>query len=130
MERVLRPGGRALVATHAWTHLIELRELTARFDVQASSLRASRNTADFDLETAADELAARFDDVRVERRTSALEVRAAAPLLAYVRSMQGAASAASESNLARLAAHVEREIARSGSLHVGIAAGLVSGVRR
>jgi hypothetical protein len=31
---------------------------------------------------------------------------------------------------ARFAAHVEREIARSGSLHVGIAAGLVTGVRR
>lgn len=130
IERVLRPGGRALVTTYAWTHLIELRELTARFDVQGAALRASRSAADFDLETAADEMSARFADVRVERRTSALEVRAAAPLLAYVRSMQSAASPASESNLARFAAHVEREVARCGSLHIGIGAGLVVGVRR
>jgi ubiquinone/menaquinone biosynthesis C-methylase UbiE len=130
IERVLRPGGRALLATYAWTHLLELRELTARFGVQGAFLRASRSEADFDLETAADEAEARFDAVRVERRTSALEIRAAAPLVAYVRSAQSAASPPSEANLARFAAHVEREIARSGSLHVGIAAGLVTGVRR
>ena len=130
IERVLRPGGRVLVATHAWTHLIELRELTARYGVQGASLDASRRADDFDLETAADEVAARFSDVRVERRTSALEIRALDPLLAYVRSMQPRRSAPSESSLARFAAHVEREIARAGSLHVGIAAGLVVGVRR
>jgi hypothetical protein len=56
-------------------------------------------------------------------------VRAAAPLLAYVRSMQDAAEPTNESSLTRFAAHVEREIACSGALHVGIAAGLVTGVR-
>ncbi len=126
IERVLRPGGRALVATYAWTHLLELRELTARFDVQG----ASRSAGDFDLETAADELETRFDAVRMERRTSALEIRAVAPLVAYVRSMQSATAPPSEASLARFAAHVERKIARSGSLHVGIAARLVSGIRR
>ncbi len=129
IERVLRPGGRALVATHVWTHLIELRELAARHGIEGSFLQTARRAGDFDLETAADELGARFTDLRVERRSSALEVRAAGPLLASVRSLQ-ASTPPCESNLARIAAHVEREIARSGSLHVGVATGLVSAVRR
>lgn len=64
---------------------------------------------------------------RVSVRTSARATSGAR--LAYVRSIQNAAVPASESSLMRFAGHVEREIARSGALHVGIAGGLVTGVR-
>jgi SAM-dependent methyltransferase len=125
VKRVLRPGGRFVAATNVWTHLIELRELLTRFGVASAMSARLRDPDELDLEAAAEELAqAGFALARAERRTSALEIRAVEPLLDYVRSMIDGPAPTPEA-LAPLATHVARQIALLGSLHVGIAAGVI-----
>ena len=124
VRRVLRRGGRLVAGTNHWAHLIELRELLTRFGVAGSLLPPRRDSDGFDLETAAEEISSVLDVLRVERRQSALEIRAVEPLIAYVRSMADDARAESPA-LDALRAHVERQIALAGSFHVGISAGVV-----
>lgn len=123
-RRVLRRGGRLLVGTNHWTHLLELRELLARFALEGLLLAPLRDGSEFDLETAAEEIAAVLEVVGVERRRSALEIRDVEPLLAYLRSMADSARMP-DSALAPLARHVARQIELMGSLQIGIAAGVV-----
>ncbi|MEX2204907.1 MAG: methyltransferase domain-containing protein [Myxococcota bacterium] len=123
-RRVLRRGGRLVVGTNHWTHLLELRELLARFALEGLLLAPLRDRSEFDLETAAEEIAAVLEVVGVERRRSALEIRAVEPLVAYVRSMADSARVP-DSALEPLARHVSRQIELMGSLHIGIAAGVV-----
>jgi SAM-dependent methyltransferase len=122
LARVLRRGGRLLASTNDWTHLIELRELCGRFDLQGQLLPPGRRADFFDVETAADELAAHFPSVRLHRRTDALEVEDADSLVAYVSSMTDAA--ARPDALARLRAHAKTQITRLGSLHITISIAL------
>jgi ubiquinone/menaquinone biosynthesis C-methylase UbiE len=123
LARVLAPGGRLVAATNAWTHLIELRELAHRLGVGAM-LPPSRGASEFDLEAAAEEVSAVLALEHVERRDSALEVEDVDVLVAFVRSVERAAPA--EAAIARLRAHVARQIERAGAFHVGIAAGYVA----
>ena len=123
LARVLAPGGRLVVATNAWTHLLELRELVHRLGIGAL-LPPRRDASEFDLETAADEVSQVLPIERVERRDSALEVTDVEVLVAYVRSVERAPTP--EAALARLRAHVARQIELAGSFHVGIAAGYVA----
>jgi len=116
LSRVLRPGARLLVSTNDWTHLIELRELCQRFDLQGQFLRPGRLASFFDVETAAAELSAHFPSVRVHRRIDALEVADADSLAAYVSSMTDTAE--NPDALSRLHAHAQTEITRLGSLHI------------
>ena len=124
VRRVLRRGGRLLVGTNHWTHLLELRELLARFALEGLLLAPLRDRSEFDLETAAEEIAAVLEVVGVERRQSALEIREVEPLIAYVRSM-AASARVPDASLAPLARHVARQIELMGALHVGISAGVV-----
>jgi len=124
LRRVLCRGGRLVVGTNHWTHLLELRELLARFALEGLLLPPLRDRSEFDLETAAEEVAAVLDVVGVERRQSALEIRDAEPLVAYVRSMADGARVP-DSSLELLARHVARQIELMGSFHVGISAGVV-----
>ena len=124
VRRVLRCGGRLVVGTNHWTHLLELRELLTRFGLAGLLLAPSRDPSEFDLETAAEEISSVLDVVGVERRRSALEIRAVEPLIAYVRSMADAARVPDEA-LDPLRRHAERQIELAGALHVGIAAGVV-----
>ena len=126
---MLRRGGRLSVGTNHWTHLLELRELLTRFGLAGLLLAPLRDRDEFDLETAAEEIAAILDVVGVERRRSALEIRAVEPLIAYVRSM-AASGASPEAALDALARHVARQIELMGALHVGISAGVVKAIRR
>ncbi len=127
LKRALRPGGRLFVATNACDHLAELRELVERFELGEALLAIGRDPAFFALDAAEREVGALFGAVRVHRRSDVLRVTEAAPLLAYVRSLLPAG--AREAELAALAAHVEREIARRGSLPVRVAAGAVEASR-
>jgi SAM-dependent methyltransferase len=129
VARVLRPGGRFLAGTNAWTHLMELRELLTRFGVDTALLPGLRDPFGFDLEHAAEEISAVLDVVGVERRTSALEIRDVAPLVDYVHSMREGARA-EDAGLDRLRAHVARQIALMGSFHIGTAVGVVRAVKR
>jgi ubiquinone/menaquinone biosynthesis C-methylase UbiE len=124
VRRVLRRGGRFVAGTNHWTHLLELRELLTRFGVETALLPALREPDAFDLETAAEEISAVLEVTGVERRTSALEIRDAEPLIDYVRSMSDDART-DDASLTRLRAHVARQIALMKSFHVGIAAGVV-----
>jgi len=124
VRRVLRSGGRFAAGTNHWTHLLELRELLTRFGVDSAIRPLARDPDLFDLETAAEEIAAALDIVGAERRTSALEIHAVDPLIDYVRSMADGTSAEGPA-LEALRRHVERQIALMGSFHVGIAAGVV-----
>jgi SAM-dependent methyltransferase len=128
VRRVLRPGGRFFAATNHWTHLIELRELLARFGVESAMSFRLRTADELDLEAAAEEIAAALEVVSVRRRTSALEVRAAGPFLDYVRSMIDGPPPP-QAALEPLARHVARQIELMGSLHVGVAAGVVEAIR-
>ncbi len=127
--RVLRRGGRLVVGTFPWTHLLELRELLQRFGLVGLMLAPLRDPDEFDLETAAEEIARVLDVVGVERRRSALAIRTVEPLLAYVRSM-GASAPLPEAALDALARHAARQLELTGALHVGIEAGVVKAIRR
>ena len=124
VRRVLRRGGRFVAGTNHWTHLLELRELLTRFGLAGLLLAPLRDPSEFDLETAAEEISAVLEVVGVERRRSALEIRAVEPLIAYVRSM-GDAARVPDAALGPLARHVARQIELAGALHVGTEAGLV-----
>jgi hypothetical protein len=113
-----------VVGTNHWTHLLELRELLARFELEGLLLAPLRDRSEFDLETAAEEIAAVLEVVGVERRRSALEIREVEPLIAYLRSMVDSARVP-DSALEPLARHVARQIELMGALHVGIEAGVV-----
>lgn len=129
IRRVLRRGGRLLVGTNHWTHLLELREVLTRFELAGLLLAPLRDPSEFDLETAAEEISRVLDVVGVERRRSALEIRAVEPLIAYVRSMADA-ERVPDAALEPLARHVGRQIELMGALHVGIASGVVQARKR
>jgi SAM-dependent methyltransferase len=124
LARVLRPGGRLLVATYPWTHLIELRELVERFGLSGAMLPVRRDGSDFDLERAQDEVARVLRVERVQRRDSALAVTDPEVLVAYVRSFVEDGQA-----LEPLRAHVTRQIELAGAFHVQISGGLVTAAK-
>jgi len=125
LARVLRPGGRLIASTHPWTHLIELRELVARSGLRTAMLPVGRSESEFDLERAVDEIGRVLRIERVERRDSALAVTDADVARAYVSSLAREASGASES-IARVRAHVARQIELCGAFRIQIGAGAVT----
>ncbi len=127
LRRVLCPGGRLLVATFPWTHLLELRELVERLGLAGGMMAPRREANDFDLERAVDELSAVLTIERVERRDSALRVTDVEVLVAYVRSMGSDIDAAA---LERVRAHIARQIELTGAFRIQIAAGLVTARKR
>jgi SAM-dependent methyltransferase len=127
LRRVLRPGGRLLVATNEWTHLAEIRELVARFGLRSGLLPAGPDPSLFDLEAAAAEVSAAFGPVRVQRRRERLEVSDPEALVAYVRSMLPARGEAE--GLGALREHVAGWIRGRGSFPVSVAAGVAEAVR-
>jgi SAM-dependent methyltransferase len=129
VARVLRPGGRFLAGTNAWTHLMELRELLTRFGVETALLPGLRDPDGFDLERAAEEISEVLAVTGVERRTSALEIRDVEPLVDYVHSMREGARS-DDVTMDRLRAHVARQIVRMGSFHIGTAVGVVRALKR
>jgi SAM-dependent methyltransferase len=125
MRRVLRPGGRLCVATNAWTHLIELRELAGRFGLGGALFAVGRSQAGFDVECAADEVHAVFGAVRVELRRSVLEITEAAPAVDYVRSVLPEGGSQHEEPLEAFRREVARRIEVAGSFPTVACAGVV-----
>lgn len=123
LARVLRPGGRLVAVTYPWTHLLELRELVARLGLPGAMLPVERSAGEFDLEAAVDEVARVLRVERVERRDSALAVTDPDVLAAYVRST---ASADAREPLARIRAHVARQIELCGAFRIQISAAAVT----
>jgi SAM-dependent methyltransferase len=86
IARVLRPDGRCYAATNGEGHLAELHALVARFD-PALRLWGGRAGLSFSLQNGAEQLAARFGEVRLERYEDGLAVTESAPLAAYIASV-------------------------------------------
>ncbi|HTO07057.1 MAG TPA: methyltransferase domain-containing protein [Myxococcota bacterium] len=126
LARVLRPGGRLVASTYPWTHLLELRELTARLGLPHAMLPVGRSDSEFDLETALLELARVLRVERVERRDSALAVTDPDALVAYLRST---ARADDHDSLARIRAHVARQIELCGAFRIQIAGAALTASR-
>jgi SAM-dependent methyltransferase len=124
LARVLRAGGRLFAGTYPWTHLLELRELVERFGLSGAMLPVRRDANEFDLEHAADELAAVVRVERIQRRDSALAVTDPELLVAYVRSFVDDAQA-----IEPLRAHVARQIELAGAFYIQISAGLITAVK-
>ena len=128
LGRVLRPGGRLFVATNESSHLEELRALVDRFGLVEARLMVGRDPTFFDLDRAAEEVAAVLGPPVVHRRRDVLRVTDAGTLVAYVRSLLPVG--VREREMAELAGYVEREIARAGAIPIGVAVGAVEVVVR
>ncbi|MHB8643395.1 MAG: class I SAM-dependent methyltransferase [Gaiellaceae bacterium] len=81
IRRVLIRGGVFHASTNGHGHMKQLADLVPGWTF-------SRHTEDFGLETGAEQLAAFFDDVHVERHEDGLAVTEAEPVLGYIRSSQ------------------------------------------
>lgn len=124
MRRVLKPDGKLYVATLGSMHMYELYDLLSRFDpeiaVQLPFGPATPDTQEhrlgFVLETAGDEIAQHFNQVKLLRYDDALEVTEAAPLVDYILSSSG--SVINEEQTHALAAFVQAELDTKGSIHI------------
>ncbi|RIK43135.1 MAG: class I SAM-dependent methyltransferase [Chloroflexi bacterium] len=84
IHRVLKAGGKLFAATNGEMHMYELRQLLNAFD---STIPPDRAHFPFTLENGAGLLAPYFARVELRRYESALAVTEAAPLVAYILSM-------------------------------------------
>jgi ubiquinone/menaquinone biosynthesis C-methylase UbiE len=122
-RRVLRPGGALIAATNGEAHLQELRDLVARFAPELSAWGGSGIEV-FSLENGAAQLAPWFAPVELRRFPNALVVTEAAPLSAFILSMNTLAELHG-ARRAELEAFVERELhSQGGAIHITKDAGL------
>jgi SAM-dependent methyltransferase len=131
IRRVLVPGGRFYSTTNGWSHLLEMRELVRRFGLASAMRSAVSASGAWDLEEAAREFGARFEDVRLESCRDVLRVTDAGPLVDAIRSIGSTSGDAppDERVLREIHDHVEWMIRLEGGFHVSTWAGLVSGRR-
>jgi SAM-dependent methyltransferase len=122
LARVLRPGGRLFAGTNGPTHLMEIEQIVRRAGAQDGWLRAEAVNG-FSLENGAEQLAASFAPVTLERYEDGLAVTEAEPVLAYMFSL-GAQKRLSEEHVRRLRSLLEAEIAASGAIQVTKETGL------
>ena len=116
IRRVLVPGGVFHAATNGLGHFQELHELVG------PTWPFRRHSEAFGLETGPPQLEPFFDDVRVERFETGLEVTEVEPVLAYVRSSESYDGG----DLAHVGAAVEDAIARDGAFPISTTPGLIS----
>jgi ubiquinone/menaquinone biosynthesis C-methylase UbiE len=112
LRRVLRPGGRLYAATHGAGHLKELQELLREYseDVPQSV------GIGFGLDDGAEQLAAFFGHVTLDRYDDAFSITNAEPLKAYIRSMNSYYKL-TPSQLLTIEQRVDELIAR-GPIHI------------
>ncbi|MCP4004975.1 MAG: methyltransferase domain-containing protein [bacterium] len=128
VHRILRPGGRFFASTTDWTHLIEIRELLQRFEVDSSFLGVKRDASFFDLENGFAEIGAHFKHVNLRRRRDELQITSVSPLIRYIRSTTSD-DPTTEVRLVRLEEHVKHHIERTGAFHVNVCSGVIEAVR-
>jgi SAM-dependent methyltransferase len=83
--RVLRPGGRVVVATNGRDHLRELEDIAASVGRPDLTIGGGQN--DFTAESGPRRVAVWFDDVVLERYPCDLDVPGPGPVLAYLDSL-------------------------------------------
>jgi SAM-dependent methyltransferase len=123
--RVLRPGGRLVVATNGADHLADFADVGAA--VGRPDLAPGVTRLTFVAENGPALVARFFADVRVERYPCDLEVPAVEPVMAYVDSLSGAPLTSGQRAAAR--AYVEARIAEDGCFRVRKHTVLITAVR-
>ncbi len=120
IRRVLTAEGRLATTTVGRHHMRELDDLLRAYDPAAQLAREQQRDGAlvrFNLDTAPEILERYFGNVSVHRYDDALVVNEVGPLVDYVLST--AAGRARDDAWARgLAAHLERELARRGAIHI------------
>jgi SAM-dependent methyltransferase len=119
IARVLKPGGQLFAATNGDGHVIEIRNLIARF----VPLRGNRGCGGFSLAGARDELTGIFGSVEVMHLRRELRVPEAQPVLDYVNSMD-LPEPLSQDQLSEIDQTVRRAIERDGYFRVSTETGL------
>jgi len=128
-KRVMQLGGRLYVGTNDWTHLQELRELVARFEVHSAILPPGRHPEFFDLENAGKELSEHFAHLDLHRYRDTLKITEVAPLLDYIRSDMSNEDAVDNDAIAALGKYAQRQINLLGSIYVGVSVGVFEAIK-
>ncbi len=129
IRRVLKPGGRFYATTVGAGHMVELRQLVARFAGDAKHTGDTNNPwrkenrPTFTLENGADQLSPYFEDVQVLIFEDNLVVTETEPLIDYIRSMSSH-SGFTERIYTEMFAFVDGEIAARGSIQITKSSGL------
>jgi ubiquinone/menaquinone biosynthesis C-methylase UbiE len=122
VRRVLRPGGRFFCATNGPRHLATLREL-ARGLVE--TMAAGFGLEPFNLENGAEQIAAHFEEVTVQRYEDALVVTEAQPLIDYL--LSGKVSREVDERQRAVEAEIRRRIAEEGAIRIPKESGMFVG---
>ena len=130
IQRALKPGGRFYATTVGEGHMVELKQLVARFAGDAPHpediihpLASKVNRPTFTLESGAEQLSPYFEDVQVLIFEDNLVVTETEPLMAYIRSMSTHPDLEQEI-YAEMLAFVDKEIAARGSILITKSSGL------
>jgi ubiquinone/menaquinone biosynthesis C-methylase UbiE len=115
IRRVLKPGGLLFASTVGESHLCELDDLVRR-GLPDQNLDKILFMIDFSLENGAQQLAAWFEDIRLERYPDSLIVTETAPLVAYVFS--GSRAPSTPDLRAGFEKFVDSELQRNGSIQI------------
>ncbi|HZC76819.1 MAG TPA: hypothetical protein VE258_03680, partial [Ktedonobacterales bacterium] len=118
----LRPGGQLFAGTNGPAHLTEIERIVRRAGAQDGWWRAEA-VSGFTLENGAEQLAASFAPVTLDRYADGLAVTEAAPVLAFIFSL-GGQKRLSQEQVQRLRGLLEAEIAASGAIQVTKETGL------
>ncbi|HEY0071263.1 MAG TPA: class I SAM-dependent methyltransferase [Chloroflexia bacterium] len=130
MRRVLKPEGKAYIATLGRTHMYEMFELLNRFDPEAAarlpfgpaSPEAGEYRLGFVLENGGEEIARHFSRVELLQYEDSLEVTEAGPLVDYVLSSSGPVFSGDE--VRALGEYVQGELEKAGVIRIRKDSGL------
>ena len=123
IRRALKSGGRVYATTVGAGHMVELRQLVARFAEDAENPWRKEKQPTFTLENGAAQLSPWFEDVQVLVYEDSLVVTETEPFMAYIRSMSSHSGFAEEI-YAEISAFVDEEINERGSVQITKSSGL------
>ncbi|MBN1440009.1 MAG: methyltransferase domain-containing protein [Anaerolineales bacterium] len=127
IRRVMRPAGRFYASTVGSGHMRELAELVSGFDPQLDVWRSGGLEEGFTLENGAEQIAALFREVTLQRYEDSLAVTELEPLIAYIQSGR---MTVGEGRLGELKEYLKREMTRRGGvIRISKETGLFSAVR-
>jgi SAM-dependent methyltransferase len=113
LRRVLRPGGLLFATTNGREHLRELKQLMLDFGIEGGDISAS-----FTMENGEEQLRGVFADVQRDDYPDQLHVTDPDLLLAYIASMNAAASEIVQARSEEMREVIEERIARDGAFEI------------
>ena len=116
ITRVMKPKGRLFAATNGRAHLLEIRELIERFQIN-SSIWTHHNA--FSLENGEEQLRGSFERVSCVRFDDSLEVTKVEPIIAYIQSGLSAEElAANAEGLQDIQVFIGRQLNEDGVIRI------------